>query len=232
MMNQDLYRQTMKFGAIGGVLFCVLLGIGWAGIAGWFPPPSPTLTQDQVAEMYRTDFMKIRVGCLFMMIGTLFFIPFTGAVTTILSRIEGRFGVLSVCGLCGGLVTAIFIFYPTQWWYTAAFRPDRAAELLYVLNDWAWLQFVGAAMPAIPMWLALSIAALAEKGEDRFFPRWYGYFTAWITISFLPSQLLFFVKTGPFAWDGALALYFPAVMFFIWFFPTVYFIWRAANRPA
>jgi hypothetical protein len=231
-MNPDIYRQSLKFGGWSGILFCVLFGIGWAGIAGWFPPPAPSLSVTDVAQMYLEKTMRIRVGCLFMMLGSLFFIPFTGALTTLIAKIEGRFGVWSVTALCGGALTTLFIFYPTMWWLTNAFRPDRDPNLIYMFNDWAWLQFVGAVFPALGIWMALSVVSFAEKDEDRLFARWYGYFNFWIMVSFFPSQLLFFVKTGPFAWNGLFAIYLPATTFFGWFIPTLRFIWKNADKPA
>lgn len=229
-MNQALYRQSLKFGAVSAVIFMLLFGTGWAVVAGWFPPPSPTLSAEEIARQYGENFMRIRLGLVLMMTGTLFFVPFTGALCTLIAKIEGRFGVWSVCALCGGFATTIFIFYPTQWWYAAVYRPERNPDLIYLISDAAWMQFVGAVMPALPLWIALAAVSFAEAGENRIFARWYAYFCAWMTVTFLPSQLLFFVKTGPFAWDGFLALYFPAIMFFAWFMPTIRYIWKEAER--
>jgi hypothetical protein len=43
----------------------------------------------------------------------------------------------------------------------------------------------------------------------------------------LPDQLLFFFKTGPFAWNGLLGFGVPATVSSTWFISVAYFIRRS-----
>jgi hypothetical protein len=49
---------------------------------------------------------------------------------------------------------------------------------------------------------------------------------------FLPDQLLFFFKTGPFAWNGLFAFWVPLSVFGGWFFMVSYLIRRDVLRQS
>ena len=206
------------------------IGTALMAIVGWVPPISPMATESDIYQLYQLDYFSIRTAMIFIMIGAGFIIPFTSTVSILIARVEGGFGVLAATALVSGFAIAVLTFFPALIWLLAAFRPERSPELLYMLNDGAWLIFVGALFITYPFFIVLAIACFAEKGERRVFQRWYGYFNAWIAVSFLPGQLLFFIKTGPFAWDGLLSFYLPFGAFFIWLVPTIRYIWKAANE--
>ena len=49
----------------------------------------------------------------------------------------------------------------------------------------------------------------------------------WVLLGQLPGQLLFFFKTGPFAWNGLFAFYLPMTVFFVWFIAAFYVMRKA-----
>ena len=60
--------------------------------------------------------------------------------------------------------------------------------------------------------IAIGIAAFKDT-EAKVFPRWLGYFNFWAALAFLPAALLYFFKTGPFAWDGVFVFWVPLTIF-------------------
>jgi len=229
-MDLTLTKRSLRFGGWSAVIFSLCIGIGLVLIVGWVPPTPPTATAGEIYQLYQADYFRIRTAMIFIMLGAGFIIPFTSAVSVLIARVEGGFGTLSATALVSGFAIALLTFFPAVVWLVAAFRPERNPELLYLLNDASWLMFVGALFITYPFFIVLAIACFAESGEVRVFQRWFGYFNAWIAISFLPGQLLFFVKTGPFAWNGLLAFYLPFGAFFLWLVPTVRYLWKAANE--
>ena len=229
-MNLSLERKALKFGGWSAIIFSLCIGTALLLVLGWVPPTPPTATENEIFGLYQQHYLRIRSGMILIMLGAGFIIPFTSAVSALIARVEGGFGMLSGTALVSGFAIAVLTFLPALVWLIAAFRPDRNPELLYLLSDSAWLIFVGALFITYPFFIVRAIACFAEKGENRVFQRWFGYFNAWIAISFLPGQLLFFVKTGPFAWDGLLSFYLPFGAFFLWLVPTIGYIWKAANE--
>tara|TARA_B110000211_G_C14092909_1_gene560334 strand:+ start:155 stop:856 length:702 start_codon:yes stop_codon:yes gene_type:complete len=216
-MNTELRRKTQLMGAWSGVLYVVLLTIGWVFIAGFVPAHSPTAGAEEIANIYAQDSVKIRIGMVFVMFGAMMCIPFTGAVASALYRIEGGLGMLTASQIMAGVANTMLTFYPPLWWIIASFRADRSPELVQLLNDVGWIQLIGGLTPFLPMLLTVGIASLNDKSKNPVFPRWVGFFNFWVFVLVLPGQLLFFFKTGPFAWNGLIAFWLPVFVFCAWF---------------
>jgi hypothetical protein len=152
-----------------------------------------------------------------------------------LARIEGGFGVLALSALVGGVGTIVLTFYPAIWWLVAAYRPERASELVYLMNDMAWLQFIGGVTLFLVIPCCIVVAALSDKSVNPIYPRWMGFLNIFLVMMTVPDQLLFFFHSGPFAWNGLFGFWIPLVAFVTWFLSTSYMTRRAAlidlHRP-
>lgn len=215
------------FGAWCGVAYIVSLLIGWWLFAGFLPAPPPTTTPEAVVALFGERTAMIRIGMVIVMFSALIFIPFAATIAHYLARIEGGSGVLSYSALLGGAGNMVLTFYPAVWWLAAAFRPDRAAELIYMVNDMAWLQFIGGVSMFEALPLTIAVAAFCDKSPNPVFPRWAGYFNIMIAVAILPDQLLFFFHSGPFAWNGLFGLWIPLVLFGGWFLVNFWLLRRA-----
>lgn len=102
----------------------------------------------------------------------------------------------------------------------------RAMELTWLLNDIGWLMFIGAIALVMPMFLVLGITILHDKRAHPVFPRWLAFYSFFTFVMFLPDQLLFFFKSGPFAWNGLFALWIPLTNYCLWFITVFYLIRR------
>ena len=116
------------------------------------------------------------------------------------------------CGIIAlALPLVVIILYATL-----VFRPERAAEDIYLLHDFAWLMLIAVAPPPALQAITIGWAVLTDKNEQVVFPRWLGFFCLWVGILFIPGMFAIFFKTGPFAWDGILAFWLPLSIFFVW----------------
>ncbi|BBY80200.1 hypothetical protein MPUL_13580 [Mycolicibacterium pulveris] len=218
------------FGVWCGIAYLVLIFSGWALVAGFVPPMPPTTGADEVAQLFVDDALRIRTGMVLVMFSALALIPFVAVTAQMIARIEGSAGVLTYTFLIGGVGNMVLSFYPAVWWLTAAYRADRAPELIHLVNDLSWLQFIGGVTMYFGMPLTIMVASLCDKSPDPVFPRWCGYTMGWVVLVTVPDQLLFFFQTGPFAWNGVLGLWVPAVMFGVFFISTVVVVRRALLR--
>jgi hypothetical protein len=212
-MDPSTKSRIEMFGVWCGVGYLVLLFAGWGGMAGFLPPTAPSADADRIAELYHSDFTRIRIGMLVTMFAALVFIPFAAVISRYIARIEGNAGVLTYTFLLGAAGNMVLTFYPAVWWLTAAFRPDRDAGLIRLMNDMAWLQFLGGISMYLAMPLAIMVASLCDKNPQPAFPRWSGYANGWLALTLLPDQLLFFFKKGVFAWNGVFGIWVPVVVF-------------------
>ena len=226
-MNSITLRQPklQMFGAWSALIYCVLFGIGWTIAMGvMFPPISPSADEATVVALIQNNIVTIRVCMIFIMFAAMFMIPFAGVLGSQICRIEGGVGMLTITVILGTFSNAIFTFYPPLWWLIASFRPERLGAITYFLNDAAWLQFIGAVSLFITMVMAQAIAAFIDKSEDKIFPRWSGYFCLWVFVLQLPVSFIFFFHSGPFAWNGVIGFWLPAIVFFIYFLVTFHLI--------
>jgi len=142
------------------------------------------------------------------------------------ARFEGRNGPLTRMMTLAGYSNAMLTFYPPLWWIVNAYRAQqRSADLTYLLNDVAWLQFIGGVSLIMPMYGVVAVVALADTSENPVFPRWFGYQSIMTFLLLVPDQMLFFFKTGPFAWNGLIGFWIPLTALGSWFI-TIFILMR------
>lgn len=229
-MKTTTKSKIQMFGLWSGMGYMATILIGWALIAGFVPPPSPSTSVDQVAALYQADYTRIRVGMIFVMMSALLFCPFAAVLSQVLARIEDGAGVLSYTSLMGAVGNMVLTFYPAIWWLVAAYRPDRAPDLIYLMNDMAWLQFIGGLSIFLGMPFSVGLAAFCDTSPEPVFPRWVGYYSVLATLLMLPDQLLFFFHSGPFAWSGVFGMWIPVGVFTSWIILVFYLLRKDVLR--
>lgn len=222
--------RIQMFGVWCAVGYIVTVLVGWGAIAGFLPPTSPSANASQIAAIYHSDFTRIRIGMLMVMLSAMIFIPFAAVAAQFIARIEGTAGVLTYTFLLGAAGNMVLTFYPAIWWLTAAYRPDRSGELIYLMNDMSWLQFIGGVTLYLAMPLTVMVASLCDKSAQPVFPRWCGYTNAWLALTVVPDQLLFFFHKGPFAWNGLFGLWIPVTAFGGFFIVNFVVLRQAVHR--
>ena len=231
-MDPTWNRRIELFAAWSALLYIGLLFVGWWPVAGFFPLHKPSASAAEIATLYAGHEFRIRLGMVIIMWAAAFYIPFGALVAQHVARIEGRARILTYTVIMASFANAMLTFYPPMWWIVATFRGiERGAELIQLLNDAAWIQFLGALSLAIPINLVVGLAAFMDKREQPVFPRWVGFFNLWVFTLLLPSQMIYFFHTGPFAWNGIIAIGIPLSVFAAWFPVMFVYLRRAALNP-
>jgi hypothetical protein len=229
-MDSLTKSHIQMFGAWCAIVYLAVVLIGVGAFARFLPPTAPSAGADQVAALYHSDFTGIRIGMLMVMFAALVFIPFGAVMSQFIARIEGTAGVLTYTFVLGAAGNMVLTFYPAIWWLTAAFRPERGAELIYLVNDTAWLQLIGGVSMYLAMPLSVMVASLCDKSATPVFPRWCGYANGWLVLTMLPDQLLFFFHKGPFAWNGLFGIWIPLSAFGAFFIINFVVLRQAIKR--
>lgn len=93
------------------------------------------------------------------------------------------------------------------------------------------LTFVAVVPYFVFMWVAVAVFCFRTPTLPHSpFPRWFGWFTAWVTLMFEAGPLAFLTRTGPFAWDGLLVFWAPFSLVVGWMSAMVYLLLRAIRH--
>lgn len=204
--------------------------IGFLLMAGLVPPPSPAATAEEIARLYQENQLRIRLGLFVCLLGSALVYPWTAAISVRLKRIEGESSPLTYAQFLAGMTTGLLFALPFMVMAAAAFRAERSAEGVLLLNDLAWLPLVGIGSPAIVQCLVIAIAVLRDRRAEPVLPRWVAYFNIWCAVLFFPGTTIIFFQTGPFAWNGLFAFYVPLTVFTAWFLVMAWALLGSVSR--
>lgn len=202
--------------AWAGPLCLVLFIIGMWPLAQFLPPLSPNDSANEIVAIYQADPIAIRLGILFMLTSGALQGPYAAAISIQMMRIEGKNPIMSYVQLGAGAVAMLVVSIPMMAFAATAFRPERMPEITQALNDLSWLLFLMPFGPASIQSLAIGLAVLADKNPTPIFPRWVAYFNFWVALAYVAGGFIMFFRTGPFAWDGLVGFWIPAITYFIW----------------
>jgi hypothetical protein len=224
-MSQTIYKMCGWSGV--GVL--VLMALGFVGLARFFPPPSPALSAEETAALILGDSNTIRWGMIVTMAAAVLLGVFAVVIAIQIRRIEGRFPVLSMIEFGLGMLFVLEFLYLLFFWQTATFRADRDAKLIELLNDMAWIPFVGLTGTAAVQVAAFGVAILIDRRTVPVFPRWLGYCNLWVALIFCAGTFNVFFKTGPLAWNGILSWWLPVLVFAMWLVVVSVYLLKAID---
>lgn len=223
-MNKNYQRLSAWAGFIAmGVFFCGLI------VMTFFPPLAPSLTPEQVAAIYQAHAFEIRLGALLIVISAMFCGPFDAAIFMQLKRMEGNRPIGAYGQLASGIANIQFFILPGILFVIAAYRPNRPPEVLYALNDIAWIVTMLPWTVGAMQCLCIGGSVLIHGTATSPYPRWVGYFNIWIAIGMATSSVIPFFKTGPFAWNGIVGFWIPATVFGLWMAVMWWMTLRAIN---
>jgi hypothetical protein len=222
--------KTEKLYVWCGPLAMVVIMVGLL-IARLIPPPSPSDDAARIVDFYRSYALDIRLGVVVAMFGTALLGPWIAVLAKQIGRIDGRDSATGYCQLALGSLVLLEVMMPLMMLETALFRLDRAPEEILTLSDACWLPFVGFIFTFVVELLLGALSMLRDERADPLFPRWVAGFNFAVAVVSLPGCLVFFHRTGPFAWNGLGAWWIPLAAFGLWVIVMTIYLLRAVDRP-
>lgn len=202
--------------------FGIPLLLAFALFPGFFPPLAPTLSSDAVAAFYRENTAAIRASMILFNLFGVGLIPFFMVIVVQMLRMASPSRSFAYAYLSAAASGASFFLLADFAWASAAFRPERDAELIQLVNDIAWISFITPVGMVIVQNLALAMGIYLDDRSRPVFPRWLAHFNIVAALCMVPGAFAIMFQSGPLAWDGALAFWlrvcsfgvYVAVMFF------------------
>jgi hypothetical protein len=224
-------KIDQKICAWGGVFCAVTFGIGLF-MAGFIPPPAPSLSALEIAEIYRSNAGMIRGGMVLGLLGMAGYAAFVGVIAAQMGRMKTASKLPALLQLGAGSIGVLTVMFPIMIFAATAFRVERPPELTQMMNDLGWLIIIPAFPTFIAQFGAIAAGTLLDKSERPIFPRWAAYFNIWAVMLFLPGGLAYFFRNGPFAWNGFFDFWLAAGAFFAWLMVMTPLVLKAIREDA
>jgi hypothetical protein len=193
-------KKTLDLAALGGPAAAVVTLVGWL-ISGMLPlPMGPSESTADVVSFFTDEPNRVMAGFVISSIGVVLMAPMLALISVHMLRMEGRVPLMAFTQLLVAAVTVVINMFPQMLFAIAAFRSDRAPGDIVLLNDLAWLLLFTGITPFMIQNIAIGIAIIRDPSEV--FPRWLAYLNFLVAFAFIPDVIAYFMKTGPFAWNG------------------------------
>lgn len=217
MKRVELNPRLMRLFTWSGAFVVLIWVAALVGVMGFIPPHSPAESARATARFYAQHTTGIRLGCVLLMVSGCLWATFGTVITMLVRRMEANRRLLTY--LCIALVGGGYVFFEfvPVFWVVAAFRPQAIdPDITKTLHDLGWFACIWTWPPFALFNIVIAIAILGDKNIPTVYPRWVGYFNLMCAGAFVPPSMIAFFKTGPFAYNGFVALYIPLGMFFVW----------------
>lgn len=190
----------------GPAVAAVLLAL-FVLFPGFFPPMSPTMSPEQVAQFYDDNRSWIRLSMVGFNLCGIMIVPFLVLIVGQMKRMSTQSHVFAYAYLAAVVSGATLFALSNIFFGVAAFRPDRSPEVLQALNDMAWLSFIAPIGMIVAQFAMLACAVYFDRGPVPVFPRWVGHLSVITALAMLPSAAATVYTTGPLAWDGLISFW-------------------------
>lgn len=197
-------------------VFVITYMIGMILMAGFVPPPAPSMTPAEVAHMFAINRNGILGGQILCLASATLYLLWTAVMSVQMARIEGRFPVLAVLQFGGALLLVAFFYMCSMLWIAAAYRPDLDPALLRMFNDFSWLIFVMVYPEYVVQLAAIAIVGFMDTRSQPLLPRWACFATLWVAVGGVGGGFASFFTGGPFAWNGIIGFWVPIVLYLLW----------------
>lgn len=188
------------------VVGAVLL-VAFLAFPGFFPPMSPQMSADQVADFYAHNTTMIRFSMITYNLFGIMLIPLFALIVVQMKRMATPNQVLAYCYLTAAVSGATLFALADIFWLVAAFRPERNPQLIQLLNDLAWITFIAPVGMLVVQNLCLGLAVYLDAHARPVFPRWVGAFSFLTAAAMTPAVGAAIFRTGPLAWNGVVSFW-------------------------
>jgi hypothetical protein len=211
--NSTLLRALLWSGVVMVASIVVMQGF----VMGFIPPPSPALSAREIADRYAQNQFSMILGSATILCSFTLYSTWVVPITVMIRRMEKGTPVLTIASIVNNGLCAVIVFVIPIVWTVTAYRAGTVpAEITQYSNDIAWFIWVFT-FPPFSMWM-LIIATAIFMGPKRapVYPRWLAYYNIATAIFIAPTGLVGFFKSGPLAYNGVIAFWIDATIFFLW----------------
>jgi hypothetical protein len=216
---------------VTAVSMAVML-VAYAVSPVFWPPLSPGLSAQAVADFYRDNAGWIRFSMVTFNLCGMMLLPLFCVVAVQIKRMSAQSQAFAYCYLMATVSGATIFALSAIFFAAAVFRPTRDADLVLVLNDLGWIVFVAPVGMVLVQNFTLAMAIYYDDKTDPVYPRWLAHVALVVAVLMAPAAFSVTVTSGPFAWNGAVSFWLRNIAFGAFLVILLIASWRAVHRQA
>jgi hypothetical protein len=231
MTPSQFAHQRLQLALWGcGIGFGLLFFVGLMPLAGFIPPPSPQMSGVQLMAEFGPRLVWVKLGIVVGMLGSALLVPWSALVALQIARMEEgrRVPLWAIFAFGAGMVNAVAFILPFIFWAGAFYRPNRSPELVLLINDMTWLEFLMFFATFSMQLFCLAMAGFTQRQGPKVFPRWFLYLNLWMATIGGTGVVSIFFFSGPLAWNGIIGFWLPVgsyvpflIVTFVVFYRTI-----------
>ena len=214
------------------VVSLAIMLVAYALNPSFWPPLSPQMSADAVADFYRNNAGWIRFSMVTLNLCGMMLLPLFGVVTVQIKRMAAQSQAFAYCYLMATISGGTIFALAATIFATAAYRPNRDADLIQVLNDLGWIVFVAPIGMALMQNVMLALAIYFDNGDRPVYPRWLGHVALVVALAMAPAAFSMTATSGPLAWNGAVSFWLRNIVFGLFLVVLLVSTWRAVHQQA
>jgi hypothetical protein len=191
----------------------VCIGVTFCLLAGFIPPPDPSWSADEFAQFFADDRTLIRAGLLGAMFFSALLLPYMTLISQEMKRIEGRDALLAPIQYGGAVMLTLIFQIICLFWLLASFRAEVEPNTVRGFTEFGWFCWSMYIPVYMIQFLCMAFAGFMDKREKPLWPRWAAWFNLWVAVIGAGGVLAVFFKEGPFAYNGLVGFWLPALIF-------------------
>jgi hypothetical protein len=168
---------------------------------------SPGLNADRVADFYRDNTAWIRLSMITLNLFGFMLTPLLCVVVVQMKRMAHQNLAFAYCYLSAVVSGGTIFALANIFFLVAAFRPDRDADLVQLLNDLGWILLIAPVGMVVAQMAMLALAVYFDSDRAPVFPRWLAHLAVATAVAMTPSIFAALTTNGPFAWNGAVSFW-------------------------
>lgn len=211
------------------IALSVTFSIGYV-MTGFFPPPKPLLSAEEVTAMYQAHNLQTQLGVVLCLLSGGFLMVWGVAVSGQMARVEKGVPLWAILQALSAAMGGLIFTLPLLYVGVAGFMPTRAPEITLLMHELAFLTLITPVtffpFQALPVAM-VSLSAANRSAQHSPFPRWLGFFTLWMLATAELGTAAMIFKQGPFAWNGFFTFWLPLTNYGIWYTMLTVLMFRA-----
>ncbi len=214
------------------VALSVVFSVGYV-MTGFFPPPPATLSATQVAELYASDNMRLRIGVVLCLLSGSFLMVWGVVVSAQMARVEKGLPVWAITQALAATMGAMIFTLPLLFVGVAGFAAECPPEVTLLMHQLAFLTLITPVtffpLQALPVGI-ISLSRHDAGTAHSPFPRWLGYLSLWMLVCAEAGTMALLFRTGPFAWNGLFTFWLPLTIYAVWYTALTRLMLKAITR--